>query len=96
MGSGAPTATRERWPGWKGRDPVTAPRPEGRSTKNSEQLLAEALRARAGGTPGVAMRATATSRPVASRQRMTTVQVVLAAAIAGLVLGILAATLSLI
>lgn len=75
---------------------MTDPRRPGNAGKSSEQLLAEALRARAGGTPGLATRSTAVSRPVAPRQPMTTVQVVLAAAIAGLVLGILAAVLTLV
>ena len=74
---------------------MTDPRASGNAGKSSEQILAEALRARAGGTPGIPTR-TATSRPVASRQPLTIVQLVLAAAIAGLVLGILVAVLTLI
>ena len=73
---------------------MTDPRRPGNAGKSSEQILAEALRARAGGTPGVPARS-ASVRPVSSRQYLTTVQLVLAAAIAGLVLGILVAVLSL-
>ena len=74
---------------------MTDPRRPGNAGKTSEQILAEALRARAGGTPGLAARPTETARPVAPRQPMTIVQLVLAAAIAGLVIGILVAVLSL-
>ncbi len=69
--------------------------PRRTSGKSSEQVLAEALRARAGGTPGVPVRAAATGRPVATRPPLTITQLVLASAIAGLVIGILAAVLSL-
>lgn len=74
---------------------MTDPRRPGNAGKSSEQILAEALRARAGGTPGLAARSVATARPLASRQPMTIVQLVLAAAIAGLVIGILVAVLTL-
>lgn len=73
---------------------MTDPRLPRDAGKSSEQILAEALRARAGGTPGIP-RGGASSRPLASRQPLTIVQLVLAAAIAGLVLGILAAVVSL-
>lgn len=75
---------------------MSQPRPPGDAGKNSEQLLAEALRARAGGTPGLVARTAAPSRPVATRPPLTLVQLVLAAAIGGLVLGILIAVLTLI
>ncbi|WP_111766872.1 hypothetical protein [Nakamurella deserti] len=75
---------------------MTDPRRSGDAGKSSEQILAEALRARAGGTPRVPTRSTATARPVAARPPMTIVQLVLAAAIAGLVIGILAAVLTLV
>ena len=74
---------------------MTEPRRPGATGKSSEQVLAEALRARAGGTPGVPVRTTPACRPVATRPPMTIVQLVLASAIAGLVVGILAAVLSL-
>lgn len=73
------------------------------SDRDSEQVLAEALRARAGGTPGVgrakgstAMSVTTagmSARPLAARQPLTLLQVVLAAAIAGVVVGVLIAVL---
>ncbi len=75
---------------------MTDPRRSGNAGKSSEQILAEALRARAGGTPGLADRAAATSRPLATRRPLTLVQVVLAATIGGLILGILVAVLTLI
>lgn len=75
---------------------MTDPRRSGNAGKSSEQILAEALRARAGGTPGLTPRAAATARPMASRPPLTLVQLVLAAAIGGLVIGILVAVLTLI
>lgn len=75
---------------------MTDPRRPGNAGKSSEQILAEALRARAGGTPGLADRTVAGSRPIAIRPPLTLVQLVLAAAIGGLVIGILLAVLTLI
>lgn len=73
------------------------------SGKDSEQLLAEALRARAGGTPALGKRGSAggpvrgaDGRTVAERPALTLVQLILASLIAGLVVGILVAVLTLI
>lgn len=81
--------------------------------KGSEQILAEALRAKAGGNPGLGRAkntrittagnttaggtgsSTSSARPVAGRQPLTLVQLILAALIAGAVVGILIAILSL-
>jgi hypothetical protein len=76
-----------------------------RSTgKDSEQMLAEALRARAGGNPALGRPKGSTSvgptgtagRPVAARQPLTLAQLILSSLIAGLVVGILIAVLTLI
>jgi hypothetical protein len=79
---------------------VTDPR---RAAAESEQLLAEALRAKAGGNPGLGRAkasastgGTGPSRPVAARQPLTLVQLILSSLIAGLVVGILLAVLTLI
>lgn len=71
------------------------------SGKNSEQMLAEALRARAGGNPELGRKASGSTsssggRPVATRQPLTLAQLILASLIAGLVVGILVAVLTLV
>ncbi len=71
---------------------MIAPRPS--PGKNSEQVLAEALRARAGGTPGLGARSP--HRPAAAGPVLTLLQLVLAAAIGGMVIGILIAVVTLI
>ncbi|MEO5833059.1 MAG: hypothetical protein ABJA16_01445 [Nakamurella sp.] len=75
---------------------MTGPPPSGDRGKSSEQLLAEALRARAGGAPAIVTRPPPSSRPVATRPLLTLVQLVLTAAVGGLVVGILIAVLTLI
>ncbi len=67
--------------------------------KSSEQLLAEALRARAGGTPGAGRGPQSTGaapRLDYRRPPLTVTQLVLASLIAGVVVGILLAVLSLV
>ena len=70
--------------------------------KDSEQLIAEALRAKAGGTPGIGRPKGSSPFPADPigaapvRASLTTLQLVLAATIAGLVVGILAAVLTLL
>jgi hypothetical protein len=78
---------------------VTRPNSGSPTDKSSEQLLAEALRARAGGTPGIRRPPASTgySRPPdVRRPPLTVAQLVLAALIAGVVVGILLAVLSLV
>ena len=63
--------------------------------RDSERLLSEALRARAsGGTIGHGT--SSGSRPVAAREPLTLLQLVLASLIAGLVIGILVAVFTLL
>ena len=83
--------------------PVAAVTDPGRGAgKDSEQPIAEALRAKAGGTPGIGrLKGSSPYVPergpsAAQRASLTTVQLVLAAIIAGLVVGILAAVLTLL
>jgi hypothetical protein len=63
--------------------------------RESERLLAEALRARAAGSP-IGHGTSSGSRPVAVRQPLTLLQLVLASLIAGLVIGILVAVFTLL
>ena len=63
--------------------------------KSSEQLLAEALRARAG-TAATAVREADEPRMTAQAPPLTVTQLVLAALIAGLVVGILVAVFTLL
>ncbi len=70
------------------------------SGKDSEALLAEALRARAGGTPSIGRPKSSSkstlSESAAGSPALTTVQLILAACIAGFVVGILVAVISLV
>jgi hypothetical protein len=80
-------------------DPGRSPTGSG---KDSEALLAEALRARAGGTPSIGRlknsgsRSTVSDAAKPSSPALTTVQLILAACIAGFVVGILVAVISLV
>ena len=70
----------------------------GGTGKSAEQLLAEALRARASGAPTSGDRGAAAplGRPRGGSPALTLAQAVLAALIAGVTVGILLATLSLL